>query len=514
MDHHKDVHNSRGSDNAEANIDIKVRSSQEGWLPFEGATVQDEVRLAIDEHVFNEVHQDHSTRREIDNEPDSTPIGAQALSATSSPVASVLQRAGAALSSFKERFSGPIMEAATGPDQTASTGIVGSGVHDSCEIKTKEIGKELFSMKVVHDDITNLQLRYRKYRTRFNANVATMNTKLAQLNSLSSSVSHTKDCLDGLDANFTTAKVDIDCMKGDIDEIRIDVDGMRGDIDQVQYQTDESRMEINGIQNDVQDIRGQVDTILSDVGGVRDDYDIVHEDVTWFQREVSEMRANIEGMRMDLDMRGVERIEQSIDNVREEFRNLRQEWSNWKEEANVDAQIARARTQSTVEVACAGGKDAQLREMAEELLELQKKSDAELTALEAARSQAEHELRIIVALRQEVEHAVSIRVREESTNPQSVMVRSSLKRKYANDSEDIGEVPEASKKMGAHIGAHSAYANDTNRTTSLNADGIFIPSSKRARKLARARRVGIVVVQTATVATVGAVAAWAALAFT
>lgn len=149
-------------------------------------------------------------------------------------------------------------------------------------------------------------------------------------------------------------------------------------------------------------------------------------------------------------------------------------------------------------------------------------------------------------MRQEIEHIaaqVCIIVREGSgelninqTTSQNHLVRSSLKRKHADDSDDsIGEgsvvnvgVSESSNEvMSVDVveSQNKSFANDsvrvcgnigddfTTSTVSSDADGILIPSPKRLRRLERVRRIGTVAVQTATVATVGAIAAWATLAF-
>ncbi|KAJ3709734.1 hypothetical protein DFJ43DRAFT_1162446 [Lentinula guzmanii] len=240
---------------------------------------------------------------------------------------------------------------------------------------------------------------------------------------------------------------------------------------------------------------------------------------------------------------GGQSVKETVEDMQDELRNLREEWDQWKQSATIAKRVAphdvEALSRSTSLLGIQeeylkalqelkepiSGKDAQLQYgNPDKLLKLQEQSAAEIKILEIARSQVENELQIIVALRQQAELAVG------QTTFQSHMVRSSLKRKHADDpaiGEDLADDGGLSGgSNGVDVESHhepfdtdtsTANANDSNSspamTVSLNADGILVPSHKRVRRLSRARRIGTVAAQTATVATIGAVAAWAALAF-
>ncbi|KAJ3860740.1 hypothetical protein EV359DRAFT_85007 [Lentinula novae-zelandiae] len=603
-DHIEDVHDVQDSRDPEDNTDMLVSIEDELGPHAEGSrseerpsvvtdNTEDEDRLGMDEQVFDEVDinrpgvqgepknvmttslfgvvdTDEITQVE---EPNSSMIDLQVMGATSSPVTSVLQRAGAAFSSLKERFSGSnieiILKEPIDGAHASTVGLTSEAYEADSQEDINKIDKELLSVK---NDLATIRLQHCKYRTRFNDNVATMNTKLAQLNILSSSLSTTKDHLSGLDSNLATIQTDIDWVKGDLDGIRSDVDEARGNVDQVRIDTDGNRMEIDGLRNDVESIRGEFDSLRGEVDGVKDECDIVHGDSAGFRNEISEVRSDVEGMRMELndirrdidDLMGQQSLKgDAAVHSEEELSNLRQEWIKWKEDAKVDAQITQARTQSAIDAAhtrgdnlpitelqnCRAGlaiaeadiralylqigdannlldtqeemlkvlqrqdisENTPLRVMIDELLKLQEKSVAGLKATESARSEAENELRIIVALRQEIEHTAA------QTISQNYSVRSSLKRKHADDSDDsIGEgsVINVGSFANNSVRACGTIGDDfTTSTVSSDADGILIPSPKRVRRLERTRRIGTVAVQTATVAAVGAIAAWAALAF-
>ncbi|KAJ3797860.1 hypothetical protein GGU11DRAFT_783319 [Lentinula aff. detonsa] len=524
----------------------------------------DGVLSEMNELVFDgEVHRNQSAVEQKNTKGTQTlPTGVQVTHASSSPVASVLQRAGAALSSFKERFSGSSTELASTSQNDlvhASTGENTSEALEGSGLKILEKG-----LLTAENDIATLQLQYRKYRARFNDNVQTMNSKLAQLSTFSTSLSKTKDHLDGLEYNVSTAKGDLDDLRGDVDGFRSEMKTVRGAVDQVQNETDENRMDIDGVRIDVDGVRGEVDSLRDDVDSVKDD---VHGNVTSLQSEVSELRIDVEGMRLELndmrkdvdDLMGGQSVKETVEDMQDEFRNLREEWDQWKESATIAKRVAphdvEALSRSTSLLGIQeeylkalqelkepiSGKDAQLQYgNPDKLLKLQEQSAAEIKILEIARSQVENELQIIVALRQQAELAVgqvctpaSERLEFSNigqTTSQSHMVRSSLKRKHADDpaiGEDLADDGGLSGgSNGVDVESHhepfdtdtsTANANDSNSspamTVSLNADGILVPSHKRVRRLSRARRIGTVAAQTATVATIGAVAAWAALAF-
>ncbi|KAJ3710511.1 hypothetical protein DFJ43DRAFT_1108921 [Lentinula guzmanii] len=493
----------------------------------------DGVLSEMNELVFDgEVHRNQSAVEQKNTKGTQTlPTGVQVTHASSSPVASVLQRAGAALSSS----SGSSTELASTSQNDlvhASTGENTSEALEGSGLKILEKG-----LLTAENDIATLQLQYRKYRARFNDNVQTMNSKLAQLSTFSTSLSKTKDHLDGLEYNVSTAKGDLDDLRGDVDGFRSEMKTVRGAVDQVQNETDENRMDIDGVRIDVDGVRGEVDSLRDDVDSVKDD---VHGNVTSLQSEVSELRIDVEGMRLELndmrkdvdDLMGGQSVKETVEDMQDELRNLREEWDQWKQSATIAKRVAphdvEALSRSTSLLGIQeeylkalqelkepiSGKDAQLQYgNPDKLLKLQEQSAAEIKILEIARSQVEM-----------TELAVG------QTTFQSHMVRSSLKRKHADDpaiGEDLADDGGLSGgSNGVDVESHhepfdtdtsTANANDSNSspamTVSLNADGILVPSHKRVRRLSRARRIGTVAAQTATVATIGAVAAWAALAF-
>ncbi|KAJ3992957.1 hypothetical protein F5050DRAFT_1785393 [Lentinula boryana] len=510
-------------------------------IPVDGAPSE------MDELVFDdEVHRSQSAVEGKNTKGTQTlPTGVQVTHANSSPVTSVLQRAGAALSSFKERFSGSNAELASiGQSDIvhSSSGDTASEALQDSELKILEKG-----LLTAENDIATLQLQYRKYRTRFNDNVQTMNSKLAQLSTFSTSLSKTKDHLEGLECNVATAKGDLEYLRGDVDGFRSEMKTVKGAVDQVQNETDENRMDIDGVRIDVDGVRGEVDSLRDDVDSVKDD---VHGNVTSLQSEVSELRIDVEGMRLEFndmrkdvdDLMGGQSVKETVEDMQDEFRNLREEWDQWKESATIAKRVAphdvEALSRSTSLLGIreeylkalqdlkepTSSKDAELQYgNPDKLLKLQEQSAAEIKILEIARSQVENELQIIVALRQQAELAAG------QTTSQSHIVRSSLKRKHADDpaiGEDLAGNGLSGGSNGVDVELHhepfdtdmsTANVNDSNSssamTVSLNADGILVPSPKRARRLSKARRIGTVVAQTATVATIGAVAAWAALAF-
>jgi hypothetical protein len=502
------------------------------------------------------------------------------------PGASRLVDIRAALSFVKDRFSGQAVEASTSSatasasDAVAtesSAGGITSEVYEALktatEKKIRKIDNELLLVKI---GINNLQVGQRDYTTRLDNNV---NSKLAELSTLSSKVSDLQTLLDGLSSNFA-ATSNFELVKGDVEGIRGEVDTMRSDVDEIRNDTDGVRIDVDGVRNDVEAVRGEVDALRNDMDGARgdilridvdyikDDYETVHGEMTVLQGDVGALQGDVDGMRAELsDLRkDVDDLmgEQGCD-AREDFNTLQREWNDWKAEAEADAyawkvrsnaeeddsrtkaelnscrdglgiveadiKILRRRIDTHEEEMKAlqtyedsnTGSSKHARELLDEVLKLQETSTTTLKALEDARIQAENELRIIVAMRQTVQAQAA-----------SESHQSSLKRKRADDSEDVG-MSEIQRSMtldnaivsdgemtSADVGSStkSFVASDfvpvlstTTRTTVPNADGIIIPSPKRARRIGRARRVGTVVAQTATALTIGAVATWTALAF-
>ncbi|KAJ4476467.1 hypothetical protein C8J55DRAFT_119653 [Lentinula edodes] len=387
LNHIEDVHDVQDSRDPEDNADMLVSIEDELGPHAEGClseeppsvvtdNIEDEDRLGMDEQVFDEVDINRSgVQEEPKNveEPNNSTIDLQVMSATSSPVTSVLQRAGAAFSSLKERFSGSnieiISKEPTDGAHASAVGIPSEARETDSKEDLNKIDKELLSVK---NDLASIRLRHRKYRTRFNGNVATMNTKLAQLNTLSSSFSTTKDHLSGLDSNLATIQSDIDWVKGDLDGIRSDVDEAKGNVDQVRSDTDGNRMDIDGLRNDVESIRGEFDSLRGEVDGVKDECDIVHGDSAGFQSEISEVRSDVEGVRMELndmrrdvdDLMGQQSSKgDAVVHSKEELSNLRQEWIKWKEDAKVYAQITQARTQSAIDAVHTPGDSLPITEL-------------------------------------------------------------------------------------------------------------------------------------------------------
>ncbi|KAJ4476785.1 hypothetical protein C8R41DRAFT_524554 [Lentinula lateritia] len=349
-DHIEDVHDVQDSRDPEDNTDMLVGIEDELGPHAEGSrseerpsvvtdNTEDEDRLGMDEQVFDEVDINRpGVQGEPKNveEPNSSMIDLQVMGATSSPVTSVLQRAGAAFSSLKEPIDGA---------HASTVGLTSEAYEADSQEDINKIDKELLSVK---NDLATIRLQHRKYRTRFNDNVATMNTKLAQLNILSSSLSTTKDHLSGLDSNLATIQTDIDWVKGDLDGIRADVDEAKANVDQVRIDTDGNRMDIDGLRNDVESIRGEFDSLRGEVDGVKDECDIVHGDSAGFQNEISEVRSDVEGMRMELndmrrdidDLMGQQSLKgDAVVHSKEDLSKLRTEWILRRENAKVDALI-------------------------------------------------------------------------------------------------------------------------------------------------------------------------------
>ncbi|KIK65207.1 hypothetical protein GYMLUDRAFT_39573, partial [Collybiopsis luxurians FD-317 M1] len=159
------------------------------------------------------------------------------------------------------------------------------------------------------------------------------------------------------------------------------------------------------------------------------------------------------------------------------------------------------------------GKTLELQGMIHEVAKIQEESTAELGALRAARAQAESELEAIVTMRKEVE--------EQLEQVQT------LKRKRSDDDDGCETLTAGEGETQTEGSGSSSTSPSSSSTVEDTPDGILVPSSKRARRRrdemvvgrlgrmrhGRARRVGTTVVKTAAAITIGAVAAWTALAF-
>ncbi|KAE9389017.1 hypothetical protein BT96DRAFT_414759 [Gymnopus androsaceus JB14] len=422
-----------------------------------------------------------------------------------------------------------------------------------------------------------------------------MNSKLSQLTTLGTITSD----ISAAQSNLTSAKGDIDWMKtdvrdlrtdvdvvrsdvdvvrSDLDTVRNDIDGVRSDIDEVRNDNEGIRMEVDGARNDIDFIRGDVDAARNDVDAVRDDCEGIQGNVSGLQADIGGVRIDVDGLRVEFDdvrrdvddLMGGEGVKKEVWELKEDFDKLQQDWKDWKEyavsnlspistkeELNVmdegikalSSQVEEANRRIGIQEEglkafqardeeTETGKNAHANELAgtiEALRKIQEKSTIELQAAEAARVQAENELRAIVAVRKDVEAqllAAQVCILPTGSDRRSdtdqaafesfsypTTAQSSLKRKRADDSEEFGasdcvimDVDES-----VDVGSRSdSFVDSTDNDASTmvpNADGILVPSPKRARRTARARRAGTIAVQTVTAISIGAVAAWTALAF-
>ncbi|KAF9074573.1 hypothetical protein BDP27DRAFT_139112 [Rhodocollybia butyracea] len=371
--------------------------------------------------------------------------------------------------------------------------------------------------------------------------------------------------------NAISTGYDIDGMRSDMDELRndtdaqrIEVDGVRNDLadstqgirEDMRMNVDTLRRDVDGVRGDIEVVRGDVDAVQIDMSGVKDDIDTIHGDVAGLQGDIGNAQNDVDGLRLDFievrrdiddlmvrygpgdikeeikettrgkfdevwtdinrvraDMntlqqqlgddqaRGLEdwdyespldKVRARLDDVETKNRSLwgqvgdmKQRLDSQEEEMN----LLRAREDSTA------GRIQELQGMVDEILKIKEKSTAELETLTAARIEAENELRIVIDMRKQAALAA------QAISASSDVVHSSLKRKRADESDDLD---------------HEILDNmesSSSSTISPDVDGLMVPTPKRARRIARARRVGTVVAQTAVAVTIGAAAAWTALAF-
>ncbi|KAJ3876034.1 hypothetical protein F5051DRAFT_46643 [Lentinula edodes] len=167
LNHTEDVHDVQDSRDPEDNADMLVSIEDELGPHAEGClseeppsvatdNIEDKDRLGMDEQVFDEVDINRSgVQEEPKNveEPNNSMIDLQVMGATSSPVTSVLQRAGAAFSSLKERFSGSnieiISKEPTDGAHASSVGITSEARETDSKEDLNKIDKELLSVKVI-----------------------------------------------------------------------------------------------------------------------------------------------------------------------------------------------------------------------------------------------------------------------------------------------------------------------------------------------------------------------------
>ncbi|KAF5378660.1 hypothetical protein D9757_009558 [Collybiopsis confluens] len=436
----------------------------------------------------------------------------------------------------------------------------------------EEINEELSSMK---RNISSLQAHQRRYKFRFNSNVTTMTVKLDQLTALSTKVSDLQVVLDELkvkaEAHLDTAclsasdaadvemlKTDIDIVRTDVEGVRldveearsemnvvrIDVDGMKTDMEIVQSDIDASRNDVESVRADVDSIRADVDVVRNEVDYVKDDYETVRGDVNGLQNDVAVVQSDVDGLRGEVgDVRrdvddlmggqGEGMLKGEMDDMKMDLGRLECAWDEWKMEMDVkvetDLRMLRPRLGEMKEsieslivrmsvhdvkmkdLAESGrSNNVELQDLIDEVVKIQERTTAEFEAARAARAQAEDELRAIVGMREEA-HAQSRLHAAAAQNETGATSSSSLKRKRADDcgDEDVGaervNIIESEEING--VGPASTVS------LSETDDGILVPAPKRARTARRARRVGTAVAQTATAITIGAVAAWTALAY-
>ncbi|KAK7047611.1 hypothetical protein VNI00_006379 [Paramarasmius palmivorus] len=325
-------------------------------------------------------------------------------------------------------------------------------------------------LESIKNDITQLHALRRKYKARFNANVSITQQ---HLNSVRNNMAEVKSSHETLSNQVTK---DVSDLQGELATVQSRVDGMQGMINDVAMDVDQvkndSLQKAKEMKKQIEDVQMHVDTLDK----------ICSEKICSVEAELAEGK----------------RLVQELKDLYNDMKQLRED--------NMQAM------------------------------------DVEISALKQARVDAEGELRTVTDLRTKMEVAAQ---EAEATiaaasqvgiphhpvmlfNPDPVqMAQASLKRK--RDDADVGGEGETTssalvddernepcenvrKMKPAVLGGTSVDGVELSPTSAIttvtkNIDGTDVPSRKRARKVVK------VIAKTTTAITIGAVAAWTALAF-